>query len=138
MSLYILDTDTCSYIMKRSHPELLQKIQSVPLVQQAVSIVTIAELLYGIKLSASPRRSRDAFEAFSKHLTVLEWNREAAEHYADIRADLKQRGQIIGANDMLIAAHARSLHATLVTNNVREFGRVKKLRVENWAASISE
>jgi len=132
MSLYLLDTDTCSYIMKRSHPALLSKIQAVPLAHQAISIITLSELLYGVKLSSKPKQSREALDAFVLHLAVLDWSGEAAEHYADIRADLKKRGQPIGSNDLLIAAHARSLKATLVTNNVREFAKVKGLKVENW------
>jgi len=133
MTKYILDTDTCSYIMKRSHPQLLKKIQSVSLIEQAVSVVTMAELLYGAKLSSKPTLAINAFEEFIKHLAVLDWTQEAAEHYADIRADLKRRGEMIGANDLLIAAHARSTKSVLVTNNVREFGRVKDLKVENWS-----
>ena len=132
MPLYLLDTDTCSYIMKRSHPALLSKIQVVPLAHQAISIITLSELLYGVKLSSKPKQSREALDAFVLHLAVLDWSGEAAEHYADIRADLKKRGQPIGSNDLLIAAHARSLKATLVTNNVREFSKVKGLKVENW------
>ena len=132
MSLYLLDTDICSYIMKRSHPALLSKIQAVPLAHQAISIITLSELLYGVKLSSKPKQSREALDAFVLHLAVLDWSGEAAEHYADIRADLKKRGQPIGSNDLLIAAHARSLKATLVTNNVREFAKVKGLKVENW------
>jgi tRNA(fMet)-specific endonuclease VapC len=119
--------------MKRSHPVLLEKIQSVPLTNQAVSVVTMAELLYGAKLSTKPKIAMDAFHAFIKHLNVLDWTQEAAEHYADIRADLKRRGEMIGSNDLLIAAHARSLKAVIVTNNMREFGRVKNLKVENWS-----
>lgn len=132
MTSYILDTDTCSYIMKRSHPKLLDKIQIVPLIDQAVSVVTMAELLYGTKLSAKPQIALAAYTDFIKHLSVLDWTQEAAEHYADIRADLKKRGEMIGSNDLLIAAHARSANAILVTNNVREFGRVTNLVVENW------
>lgn len=133
MAVYVLDTDTCSYIMKRSHPSLLEKIQSVPLSHQAISVVTMAELLYGAKLSSKPRVATEAAHAFIKYLTVLDWTQEAAEHYADIRADLKVRGEMIGSNDLLIAAHARSIKAVIVTNNVREFGRVKHLKVENWS-----
>ena len=133
MASYILDTDTCSYIMKRSYPQLLTKIQTIPLAQQAVSVITMAELLYGAKLSSKPALAIKAYEAFIRHLAVLDWTQEAAEHYADIRADLKRRGEMIGANDLLIAAHARSIKSILVTNNVREFGRVKGLKVENWA-----
>jgi tRNA(fMet)-specific endonuclease VapC len=73
-------------------------------------------------------------DALIRHLTVLDWSPGSAEHYAEIRADLKRRGQLIGANDLLIAAHARSLGAALVTNNVKDFRRVKGLSVENWTA----
>ncbi len=134
MARYLLDTDICSYIMKRSHPALLERIRSLPIADQALSVVTAAELLYGVKLSTKQKQAREAFNAFVRHLEVMEWPAEAAEHYADIRADLKRRGEMIGANDLLIAAHARSLKAILVTNNVREFGRVKGLKVENWTA----
>jgi len=133
MVRYILDTDICSYIMKRSHPALLERIRSVPLTDQAVSVVTVAELLYGVKLSARPKQVRAAFDAFIRHLEIIEWSAQAAEHYADIRANLKLRGEMTGANDLLIAAHARSLKVVLVTNNVREFRRVKGLKVENWS-----
>jgi tRNA(fMet)-specific endonuclease VapC len=133
MARYILDTDICSYIMKRSHPALLERICSVPIRDQAVSVVTVAELLYGVKLSARPKQARAAFDAFIRHLEVIEWSADAAEHYADIRANLKLRGEMIGANDLLIAAHARNLKAIMVTNNVREFRRVKGLKVENWS-----
>lgn len=134
MARYLLDTDICSYIMKRSHLALLERIRSVPIADQALSVVTAAELLYGVKLSTKQKQAREAFNAFVRHLEVMEWPAEAAEHYADIRADLKRRGEMIGANDLLIAAHARSLKAILVTNNIREFGRVKGLKVENWTA----
>lgn len=69
-----------------------------------------------------------------RHQTVMDWTCEAAEHYAGIRADLKRKGQLIGSNDLLIGAHARSLGAVVVTNNVKDFGRVKGLEVENWMA----
>ena len=134
MARYLLDTDICSYIMKRSHPALLERIRSVPIADQALSVVTAAELLYGVKLSTRQKQAREGFKAFVRHLEVMEWPLEAAEHYADIRADLRRRGEMIGANDLLIAAHARSLKAVLVTNNVREFSRVKELKVENWTA----
>jgi tRNA(fMet)-specific endonuclease VapC len=124
-----------SYIMKRSHPALLERIRAVPLSEQAVSIVTAAELMYGAKLSTKPRQAREAFDAFIRHLEIKDWNLDAAEHYADIRANLKVRGEMIGANDLMIAAHARGLDAVLVTNDVGEFGRVKKLKIENWSLS---
>jgi tRNA(fMet)-specific endonuclease VapC len=89
-------------------------------------------LLYGVEVS--PRRAQDAaaLAAFLPYVDVLDFSDDAAPHYAEIRADLKKRGLPIGANDLFIAAHARSLGLTLVTNNTAEFGRVTGLRVENW------
>lgn len=133
MSLYLLDTDICSYIMKRSHPQLIEKLQVVDLEGIAISVVTEAELLYGIKLSSKPKLAYAAFDGFITHVRVLDWTRAAAEHYADIRSNLHKRGEPIGANDLMIAAHGRSLNATVVTNNVREFRKVKHLSLENWA-----
>jgi len=130
---YLLGTDTCSYVMKRSSAQLSRRICAVPLDDQAVSIVTVAELLHGVQRSSRSDRAREAFDAFIRHLAVLDWGYPAAEHYAQIRADLRRRGCPIGSNDLMIAAHARSAGATLVTNNVREFERVEGLRVVNWA-----
>lgn len=130
--LYLLDTDTCAFILRRSSPKLLDRIQSVPLTQQAISMVTLAELLYGVQVSNRKKENRAAVDALVQHLSVLEWSRGAAEHYAEIRSDLKRKGQLIGSNDLMIASHARSLGATVVTNNVRDFRRVKGLKFENW------
>jgi tRNA(fMet)-specific endonuclease VapC len=132
--LYLLDTDTCAFILRRSSPALLERIQAVPLRQQAISTITVAELLYGVQVSSRKRANQIAVDALIRHLAVLDWPRGATEHYAEIRADLKKRGQLIGANDLLIAAHARCIDATVVTNNVKDFGRVKGLRIENWMA----
>lgn len=128
----MFDTDTCAFILRRTSSELLDRIQKVPLENQSMSVVTLAELLYGVQVSAKKKANRIAVDTLVRHVEVLDWSRAAAEHYAEIRADLKKRGQLIGANDLLIAAHARSLGVALVTNNVKEFRRVKGLSVENW------
>ena len=80
----------------------------------------------------SPANANQATNAFLPHVAVLEFPDDAAAHYAQIRADLKRRGQMIGANELFIAAHARSLGLRLVTNNIAEFNRVKGLTLENW------
>lgn len=95
--------------------------------------MSVAELLYGVELSTRPSQAREAFDAFIRHPAVLDWPVDAAAHYARIRARLKSRGEYIGANDLMIAAHALGLGAVLVTNNEREFRRVAGLKVENWA-----
>ena len=132
MRRYMLDTDTCSYIMKRSHPVVLRRLQSVPVTDVCMSVITKAELLYGV--AVSPRFTQDAaaLAAFLPYVEVLDFADDAARHYAEIRADLKKRGALIGANDLFIAAHARALAVTLVTNNTAEFARVKDLTIENW------
>ena len=132
MPHYMLDTDTCSYIMKRSHPAILKKLLKIPVSDVCVSVITKAELLFGVEVS--PRRSQDeaALSAFLGYVEILDFPDAAAPYYAKIRADLKRQGAMIGANDLLIAAHACSLDLTLVTNNAREFRRVRGLATENW------
>lgn len=132
MARYMLDTDTCSYVMKRSRLPVLRRLEAVPVADVCMSVVTRFELLYGVEVS--PRRTQDAaaLAAFLPYVEVLDLPAAAARHYAEIRADLKRRGALIGANDLLIAAHARSLGLVLVTNNTAEFGRVKGLAIENW------
>jgi tRNA(fMet)-specific endonuclease VapC len=131
----MLDTDVCSSIMKRSHPALLRRLQAVPVTDVCISVITKAELRYGVEVS--PRRAQDdaALTAFLPYVEVLDLTDEVASHCAEIRADVKKRGALIGANDLFIAAHARNRGLTLVTNNTAEFGRVKGLKVENWAIS---
>lgn len=133
---YMLDTDTCSYIMKRSSRAVVKRLRIVPVAEVGISVITKSELLYGVEVS--PRRTQDAaaLQAFLPHVQVLELPDGAATHYAQIRADLKKRGQMIGANDLFIAAHARSLGLRLVTNNTAEFGRVKGLTLENWTVPV--
>jgi len=132
MPRFMLDTDTCSYIMKRSHPLVLKRLQSIPVDDVCMSVVTKAELLYGVEVS--PRREQDAaaLAVFLPYVEAVDLDESAALHYADIRADLKRRGAMIGANDLFIAAHARALSLTLVTNNTSEFERVPHLKFENW------
>ena len=132
MPLYMLDTDISSYIMKRSDDAVLGRLQAVALSDVCISSIAKSELLYGVEVS--PRREKDqvAADAFLRYVEVLDYPSKAAGDYAEIRADLKLRGKMIGANDLLIAAHARTLGLILVTNNTREFGRVQGLKMENW------
>jgi len=132
MLRYMLDTDICSYVMKRSHDALLQRLQKVPVSEVCVSVITKSELLYGVEVS--PRRQQDqaALTAFLNYVEVLDFPDNASSHYAQIRAQLKRSGKIIGANDLFIAAHARSLGLTLVTHNTPEFRRVHRLAIEDW------
>jgi tRNA(fMet)-specific endonuclease VapC len=131
--IYLIDTDTCIYLMRKASAALAEKVQTVPLRRQVISAVTFAELSYGVQASAASKRKQNqaVLDSLALHLTVLDWPREAASHYADIRRDLKKRGAQLGAADLMIAAHARAMGATVVTTNTQDFGRVKGLQVEN-------
>jgi tRNA(fMet)-specific endonuclease VapC len=133
MFQYMLDTDTSSYIMKRSHAQVLQRLQRVPIADVCISVISRCELMYGVEVSPRQPQDQAALDLYLRHIAVLDYPSDAAVDYAEIRADLKKRGNLIGANDLLIAAHARFLGLTLVTNNIGEFSRVQGLRVENWA-----
>jgi len=110
----------------------VRRLRIIPVKDICISAITKAELLLGVELS--PRRAKDqaAVEAFLRYAVVLDFPGEAALDYAQIRAELKRRGQLIGSNDMLIAAHARCLGLILVTNNTDEFSHVPGLKLENW------
>ena len=132
MPRYMLDTDTCSYIMKRSNDAVLKRLQQVPVGDVCISVITKSELLFGVELSPRRQQNEVALNAFLRYVEVLDFPDEASLHYAKIRADLKTLGTMIGANDLFTAAHARSLGLMLVTNHTREFGRVRDLAIENW------
>ena len=129
---FLLDTDTCSYVMRRANAALLTRLQETPVSHVCISVITKSELLFGVEVSPRRRQDELALSAFLRHVEVIDFPDEAAAHYADIRAKLKSSGSMIGANDLFIAAHARSLDLTLITNNTREFARVPKLKIENW------
>lgn len=133
--LFMLDTDTCIFLMRGESEPLATKVQSVPLQQQVMSAVTFAELTHGVQASAAAKRKQNqaVLDSLALHLAVLDWPQDAARQYAEIRADLRKRGAQLGAADLMIAAHARAMGAIVVTNNVKDFGRVKGLQVENWA-----
>jgi len=133
MPRYMLDTDTCSYIMKRSNERVLQRLQATSVRDVCVSVITKCELLYGVEISVRRPQDEAALKAFLEYAEVLDFPAGAALSYAKIPADLKNRGMMIGANDLFIAAHACSLGLTLVTNNTEEFARVRDLALENWA-----
>ena len=133
MADYMLDTDISSYIMKRSHDAVLRTLQQVPIGAVCISVITKSELLFGVEVSPKRQQNHAALDEYLRHVEVLDFPDEAALHYAQIRAALKASGTMIGANDLFIAAHARSLELTLVTNNTDEFSRVQNLKIENWA-----
>ncbi len=128
----MLDTDTCSYIIKERPQNVLKRFQSLAMDQTCISAVTYAELLYGVRRSSSTRVNRCIVDEFVSHLDILGWSADLADQYGQIRANLEANGTPIGAMDMMIAAHAKQLSLILVTNNQRHFTKIKGLQLENW------
>jgi tRNA(fMet)-specific endonuclease VapC len=129
---YMLDTDICIYAIKNRPPGIIERVEALEPKDLAISSITVAELQFGAEKSTKTRESRQALEKFLAPFQVLAFDECAALHYGGISAFLEKAGATIGAMDLLIAAHARSLSLTLVTNNVREFERVPGLIVEKW------
>ena len=128
---YMLDTNIVSDLVRRPDGETARRAASLDPGTIAVSIIVAAELRYGAARRQSARLTRQ-LEAVLSALETLPLAAPADAHYGAIRSDLERIGRTIGHNDLLIAAHARALNATLVTRNVREFGRVPGLLVEDW------
>ena len=129
---YLLDTDICIYVINERPKRVLDRFLKVEPGEIGVSSITAAELAFGVTKSGS-QRNRDALEAFLLPLAMVDFDQTAALAYGEIRSLLEEKGQVIGPLDMLIAAQAKCLGVTLVTNNQREFRRVPELVVENWA-----
>lgn len=129
--MFLLDTNIVSDLVRRPQGAVAAQIADVDESEVATSIVVAGELRYGAERRGSERLTAQ-LDAILELLPVLPLGDDADAHYGRLRADLERRGTPIGANDMLIAAHALSLNATLVTDNVREFERVEGLRVVNW------
>jgi tRNA(fMet)-specific endonuclease VapC len=127
----MLDTDFCIRVLRDRPPGLRERFNAEASAL-CISTVTLAELLYEAEKSARPVEGRTKVEGFAARLEVLSFDGEAAAHYADIRADLERRGQVIGPYDLMIAGHARSRGLIVVTGNLGEFARVAALRAEDW------
>lgn len=130
--MWMLDTDTCSYILRAQPRSVTERLKQIPTSQVAISSVVLGELYYGADLLPSRTILRNRIGEFIAGITLRPWDAAAADHYGTIRAELKKTGLQIGAMDMMIAAHALSLDAVLVTNNIKHFGRVPRLKLENW------
>lgn len=130
---YMLDTNMCIYIIKQQPETVLKKFTKIEVGDVFISSVTYAELMYGVQKSHHVEKNTVALEEFTSPLEVIAFDGDAARHYGDIRAYLEKKGMPIGALDMMIAAHARCMNFTLVTNNKKEFSRVPHLKMEDWA-----
>jgi len=133
MSLtYLLDTNICIYIAKQKPASVLDKFEQLTIGMVGMSIITYGELLYGAQKSNYPERAISNLKELSSMIPSLPLPIQAANHYGEIRSNLEKLGQMIGNNDLWIAAHSLSLEVVLVTNNTKEFARVPGLQIENW------
>jgi tRNA(fMet)-specific endonuclease VapC len=131
--LHMLDTDMASYIIKGRSPVVEEKLAALDPGMVSTSVITRAELLYGLKRLPPSHRLHLAVRQFFRLVRILSWDAEAADYYADIRHQLVTTDQPIGELDMMIAAHSLSSGAALVTNNVRHFQRIEApLTLVNW------
>ena len=131
----MLDTDICIYIIKRKPKKALKRLEGLQPGQLAMSAITFAELMNGAKKSKQVDANVAKLNELGELIQICPFDQKAAIFYGDVRSTLEKKGNIIGSNDLLIAAHALSLDWILVSNNEKEFKRVDGLRIENWIRS---
>ena len=129
--MILLDTNTCIYIINNRPPNVLERFRKYKAGEVGISSIAASELAYGVAKSGSVK-NRKALEMFLAPLQILPFDSQCLWIYADLRAALEKQGLSIGPMDTLIAAQALSIDGTLVTNNIKEFVRVPKLKLENW------
>src|SRR5215472_11959281 len=133
----MLDTNMCIYLRQNRPPRVTARFRQMRYGDAVLSVITYGELLYAAERSQQRTRALESIARLVSLLLVLPLPEEAASAYGEIRAALEKRGEMIGGNDLWIAAHARSAGLTLVTNNEREFKRVPGLKLQNWASRHS-
>ena len=129
--MILLDTNTCIYIINNRPPNVLERFRKYKAGEVGISSIAASELAYGVAKSGSVK-NRTALEMFLAPMQILPFDSQCLWFYADLRASLEKQGLSIGPMDSLIAAHALSIDGTLVTNNIKEFMRVPKLKLDNW------
>jgi tRNA(fMet)-specific endonuclease VapC len=130
---YLIDTNICIYIMSKRPIKVIQKFKQFDVGEICVSTITVSELQYGVVKSKNHRLNLQRVQEFLSPLEIIPYDENAANMYGDIRYQLEKRGEPIGPLDLMIAAHALSGNFVLVTNNEKEFKRIKQLKIENWA-----
>ncbi len=134
--MYLLDTDTCIYLINKQPISILEIIKSLSPYEVGISAITVAELEFGVEKSQFKKKNKHALEVTLQPFEIFDFTKTTAKFYGELRYDLEKRGKIIGANDMLIASHAKELKRTLVTNNEKEFKRIPGLKIQNWAKEV--
>jgi tRNA(fMet)-specific endonuclease VapC len=135
--MYMLDTNICVFLIRRKTRVLLERLKKTPQDGLMLSAITLAELEHGVENSAFPEKNAVALMDFLAIVSILTFDDKAAREYGKVKTDLKKQGTPIGPLDTLIAAHAKAVGATLVTNNTGEFSRVSGLRLEDWTKTLN-
>ncbi len=132
---YMLDTNICIELLRKSNRRILEHIKQYDIGDIGISSITLAELQYGVEKSTKQPQNQNILTAFLADLEVVDFDSNAAIYYGQIRTHLETKGTLVGPMNTLLAAHALALDVTFVTNNKREFKRIKSLKVENWTRS---
>lgn len=130
--IYLIDTNICIYLMNQKPSKVIQKFKNTKVGEIGISTITVSELNYGVAKSNLKKQNAQRLEEFLTPFEILPYDEAASKHYGMIRSELESQGKVIGPLDMLIAAHALSEDLVLITNNEKEFLRIKSLKVENW------
>ncbi len=130
--MYLLDSNICIYIINQHPRKVVEYIKTLQPHQIKLSAISMAELEYGVSKSSNRDKNRTAFVQFASAFDIIEFNDKDAEVFGLIRVNLERNGQVIGPYDMQIAAQAISRDLVLVTNNTKEFIKIKELKIENW------
>ena len=129
---YLLDTNIIIYIIKQKPKNVLEKFSHLNISDVAISAISVAELFYGVNKSSSKEKNMQALQEFLLPLEIIVFNEDDAFVYGMLRSDLEKNGNLIGSMDMLIASQSLAKDLILVSNNTKEFGRIKNLKLENW------
>ena len=132
MIKWLLDTNVCIAIMNQKPISVIKELKKHEVDSVAISAISLYELHYGVYKSQMTDRNKKTLTAFLQYIQVLDWTDECAEVAGEIRSTLEKKGSLIGPYDMLIAAHAKCLNATLVSHNTKEFSRVNGLELVDW------
>lgn len=130
--MYFLDTNICIYFLNGSYPSIQKRMETLLPPQIKIPSIVMAELLYGAAKSTRKKENLEIVQKFLIPFEIIPFETQAAEIYAEIRTDAELKGKQIGPNDLIIASTVMSFEGILITNNVKEFGRIKNLAIENW------
>ena len=133
---YFLDTDICIFVLRQTFPAITQRMQRHAPDRVKIPSIVKAELLFGAKRATHPKRVAETVERFLEPFEIVPFSDACAVTYAAIRWTLEEQGQVIGPNDLLIAATALAHHGTLVTHNTQEFGRLGGLTIQDWTEPL--